>query len=267
MLVNIECNNNMIVNNVEQEADLLYLKLIWIAMLRMIFMFFTLAMSFSNAFAQINKDSVFLYQAKEVAINTFDKEYDSQLSINKGIIFRPIDGRVFDGSTYLGDKEIYKGNVLYKDEWFNNIDLVYDIKSDNLIHVKRTGEWIGLSKNEVRNFSLGNRNFINLESNGIEPSGFYELIFSDKIQVLAKHSLDISTYNTQTSKRDLTQVVVYMINNNNVFYVINSRNDLLRAFKDKRNEIVAFLKTENLDVKKSPEMVIKEVIIFYNKLK
>lgn len=233
-------------------------------MLRTIFIAGILMLSFFGAIGQNTSDSLFLAQSKSKALAVFDKNYDAQLPINKGVIFRPIDSKIYYGSTYLGEG-INKGNVLYRGEWYPNVDLVYDMNSDNLIHVKQTGEWITLMKDEIKSFSLGKRNFISTKLED-GASGFYELIFSAKNQLLAKHSIKIGNYNTKIFRKEIKQKVNYIINNKNVYYEIFSKSDVLRAFKDKRNEVANYIKKENLDFNDDLETSIKKVMIFYDKL-
>jgi hypothetical protein len=224
-----------------------------------------LVLSFTHVFSQQIVGEALNNEAKQNALKIFDELYSNQLPISKGVIFRPIDSKVYAGSTYLGGG-INKGRVIYNGILYSDVDLVYDLKSANLIHVKSTGEWISLIKSDVKMFTLGERDFINLKVREDSVANFYEVILSGQNQLLAEHSIKIGNYNTKIFRRELEQKVRYLAQNKNSYYYVNSKNDVQKAFKDKKLEVSKFIKNEGLDFNNNLIESIKEVMRYYNKL-
>lgn len=218
------------------------------------------------ASAQSTTDSLFYSKSKSNAISFFEQRYDPQLAINKGTIFRQVNLDEYYGTTILGKNLIYKGNVVFQGETYADVDLAYDVKSDNLIHVKTTGEWILLLKSAVAHFNLGDRNFVNLSVPKQQINGFYEVLSAGTTQVLAKHRIVANRYYPGTFKKELEVKTVYFIQNKSMFYPIKSKNDLANALIDKKKEVLNFMKEQSLSLKDNEVQAIKAVVNFYNNL-
>ncbi len=225
-----------------------------------------LLLSFTNSFSQDATNTSAVHPGKGVALASFDKLYFDQLPISKGVIFRPIDSKLYAGSTYLGEKQNYLGDVFYQKEWYTGLTLIYDVYTDQLIHIKPTGEGIVLVKPEVEAFTLEGRRFINNPAVEGQGPSFFELILAGKAEVLVKHSIKIGNYNVRTLQRPLQNRTRLIIYNAGDYYEINGRSDVLAALKNKRSEISAFIKNQKPDFKNSLEESVKRIVVYFNQL-
>ena len=220
---------------------------------------------FSNLFAQKKIDSIFYSKAKENAVNFFNQKYESQLPINKGFIYRQsLSQTEYFGTTFFGEHPTYRGDIFYSGNLYENVELAYDLQNDNIIHIKPTGEWIVLIKSKTSYFDLGNRHFITTAADS--SKAFYELLSDGKAQLLAKHVLVINKYLAGSFKKEISRTAISYVNVNGQIYPARSRNDLLKAFSDKRKDVANYIKEQDLSFGKNSDSSVLSVVKYYNGL-
>jgi hypothetical protein len=89
------------------------------------------------------------------------------------------------GHPYFDQEGMQYGSIVYEGILYRNIPMLYDLVRDQPIVFNREGYMLGLSREKVKEFSLSGHRFIHT------PSGFYDLLCSGTITILAKRTKSI----------------------------------------------------------------------------
>ncbi|MCK7589959.1 hypothetical protein M0G43_05175 [Subsaxibacter sp. CAU 1640] len=143
------------------------------------------------------------------------------------------------------------GKVNYNSQNYNQSQLKYDLLEDNLLF-QNTHYDIILEHTLVSSFSVHGRNFVKLSEKASNFSfyknGYFEVVLNNDMGILyVKHEKfkkkrlgDKVSYYTYSIKKTL--LLEYESN----FYEVDSKNDLLGIFSERKDEIKLFYKNNNL---------------------
>lgn len=175
-----------------------------------------------------------------------------------------LQGRVYfsiypaiKGSQYL-DTDWSLGNIRIQDRAYQDVPLLYDIYTDDLIllHLEsKSFNLIRLIKEYIQGFNLGDRHFINLAyspylETGLNP-GFYELLLADRISLLSKrrHLLKTEEAISSFSRKDM----IYLVKDGQAHRVSNRKSVVNAIGESYKKSIYSFLKKERTRLKKASD--------------
>lgn len=168
-----------------------------------------------------------------------------------------IQGRFYDpiypyinGSQYLSRNWIL-GEIEYLDKAYKNLPILYDIYIDQILLVDLSNQGpniVRLNKDYIRSFSLSDRHFINYNYSHYKNSGlaqgYYEVLFEDQVQLLAKRN------NNRTIKNSINHFLRkdswYLIRDGKAFKIHNKKSFYAAAGQDIKSELSKILKKERV---------------------
>ena len=187
------------------------------------------------------------------AQSSIDEHFDQtvgkeNLPLNNGVFYYNLYKTNNTNQYYYTNKYLV-GNIVYEDQFYNNVNLKYDIYKDILIF-KPYGEsenfGIELINDKVSQFSINNKKFINLSNitkdsiKGIK--GYYEENFvSERISFYIKHKKGTKTFiQNQAVYNDFEVENEFLLLINNNYNQIKNKKDVVTLFTQYKNEINNF---------------------------
>ncbi len=227
-------------------------------------------LSLGSAKAQLSsKDSSFLQNSVKNVLTFYDQNIGEQSGKFNGSqnIGYPI--AVLDKNPYYNSPNFARGYIIYDHVFYNNVSLLYDEAAD-LVILQDSSHKIELISEKLDGFGILDDQFKYLvkneiTSNDLLKSGFYQVLVDNKISLYKKETKKISE---QIIGTDLTyQIETYThhyVLKDNQYHEIQSKNTIIRLFKDKEKEIKRFIKTQHLSYRKEKDNMLKDVVEYYN---
>jgi len=232
------------------------------------------AICISSSFAQATQgDSTYLQNTLAQTIAGFDKAIDQQ-------------SRLYNGQEYLGYDRVIKGTALFPLDattWlpgqvnydgitYKNIPMMYDIYRDVAVVLlyNKFSKYILISE-RVRDFTLLDHHFVRVEVDSLAnpgiSTGFYDQLYSGKIQVLAKRIKTIQTSTVQiTLETYFSEKHSYYLRKGNTYYSIGSQRSILNVLKDKKKQLQQYIRDNNIQFRDDPEENMAKIAAYYDQL-
>ena len=123
--------------------------------------------------AQGLADTSFIATASANAIKKYDEFIEGQTGLYSGTEYRTPD-RTNDQHPFFVDFDWQPGNVVYNGEFYDNINLLYDITSDVLvIEHFYNGQEVALIKAKVEKFRIGKHSFVHMNDASLLPGRWH----------------------------------------------------------------------------------------------
>jgi len=197
----------------------------------------------------------------EIALSNASQLYSKTLGKNNHLN----NGREYnyrhigvEGNPFFGENNWNKGSVYYDNQLYEDINMKFDVHNNVLIIVyyDNKGFFVNLQlvNDKIASFSWPGHYFVKIEADTVKnpelSSGFYDLLYNGRINVLAKYTKSIQkNYNSTLYlqifyKKDF----FYIRNGKNVFKVARKRS-ILKALPNKERELKAYIKKHKLKFK------------------
>jgi len=194
---------------------------------------------------------------------------DKQLLLN-GRIWRNQHSKAVGDQFFLSNMFL-KGSVFFNGRRFDNLDLLYDIYSDELLLRSVSYPVIIMNKEMVDSFILvfDNRNYPVINAGNDSPGvlrGYVNIIYEGPSTLYVKYKKNIQPLAVD-GRYDLfhSDHSVYLKKGEEIVAV--GKKELLNLLEDKRKEIRLYLKSNSLKLRqKDPETYIP-VLRYYDSLK
>jgi hypothetical protein len=208
------------------------------------------------------------------ALNFYSGALGDQSPIYNGPEYYPFDPRIKGNAYFLDVNGFTAGSVYYDGVRYNGVPMLYDIYSDKVVvllynHYSK----FSLLNERVKSFSFLDHQFINirpdsLPANSAIKAGFYDLLYSGKLQVLVKRSKDMQTTSGSFSAPEtyFNLVTRYYLKKNNTYYAITSRGTLMDVLKDRKKELQQYIKSNQIKFRKQPEEAMVKIASYYDHL-
>ena len=164
------------------------------------------------------------------------------------------------------------GSVFYDGQLFESVPMMYDIVKDKVVikYQSRSG-LIQLQSERVARFSYNNHRFIRIERNeeaGINiPTGFYELLYDGKLQVLARR---VKQRQEQIENNKVNVYFLpknfYYIKKDGVYHSIPSKKAALDLLGDQKKALKKHLRDQRIKYRKARENAIVQMATKYDQL-
>lgn len=195
------------------------------------------------------------------------------------------ENALYNGSQYLSNNVAFvngqpfflsnrplSGSVLYKGLMYENLRLMYDLTRQQLVLIHPVNiQRIKLNTADVLQFTIEDHRFLNLQQATQNiPAGIYELLFKGKVTKLIKNNKKSITEELTSSSG-----ILYYIKEENTYYIqhgdryfpLSNRRSVLRAFSDRKKEMIQFMKTHKVSPRANNEAAYKLIAAYYDQLK
>jgi hypothetical protein len=173
-----------------------------------------------------------------------------------------------EGIAYYQTKEWQPGTIVYRDVFYPEVFLKYDlVQNEVIIRHFNGGMGITLFTPRIKEFSLAGKKFIHFtgSKNSNLPPGLYEELEKGTISLYVNRSKSIfeSTSGLQIERKFIESNTYYALKDG-IWYKIRKDGTLFDLVRDKKNEIKNDLKKKGLKYKKNQEATLKEIVSYYN---
>jgi hypothetical protein len=223
----------------------------------------------SQASAQsFTTDSSFYKEAIRNTTVFYRKQIASQSLLYNGKLYYPAVNDI-KGHPYLLSDTIFTGSIVFDHVLYEDVQLQYDILNDDVIVVyPGQGIKLKLNKYKVGSIKINNRLFINSsldEENSKKNTdvGFYEILYSKKIKVLAKRKKLINSIVTQDGRNSSykEQTSYYILFENNLYPIKNMRS-VYKIFPKRKSELRALYNSNKIGSTGFEQTLIKTIESF-----
>jgi len=224
--------------------------------------------------AQLPADSVSRDQLIENTIVAFNSAIGEQARLYNGPeydIYEPF----IKGNAYFNDnKEFVTGNVEYDGFKFKDASMLYDMHKDVLVVLSANKvSKIALIKERLSNFDMAGHHFVNINADTLAKSsniasGIYDELYGGKSRVLVKRRKNLQEAGNLSGAIEtyFNSLKETFLLHNGVYTSVGSKGSVLDVFKDKKEELRRYIKSDNIDFKKNQELAITMVATYYDRL-
>jgi hypothetical protein len=216
--------------------------------------------------------------AQQIALNHIKDAYNTAIGEQSRLYNGPeydTYSPVIKGSANFLDKDDFApGTVTYDGIFYKDVPMIYDINKNVVVALlyNKFSKYILLNE-RIQSFDLLNHHFIHIITDSLNKNtaisdGFYDQVYSRRLEVLVKRSKSIQntsgtntleTYFTATSRS-------FYLKKDNSYYSIGGQSALLTVLKDKKKELLQYIKTNKIKFKKTPEEAMVAIANQYDEL-
>ena len=174
------------------------------------------------------------------------------------------------GHPYFEANQWAKGDLHYKEKFYPQVDLLYDLINDEVVLMHHGGSLkIKLFKDELSQFSLAGHTFIKIASTEGKPApipaGFYDQLYKGDLQLLVKRTKVISepVANTKNPSEIIQQNTFYIVKDG-AYHKVAKKAQALKVLKDQKKELRQLLRRENINFRKNPELALTRMVEYYD---
>lgn len=181
----------------------------------------------------------------------------------KGTPYFPLDAQTWATGEVTYDGVLYKG-----------VPMMYDIVKDVVVALLYNHfSMYTLIDDRVQDFSFSGHHFVRISADSLVndksgiSTGFYDQIYSGKLEVVAKWSKTIqqTSSSSTTLESYFTDTHDYYLRKGNTYYKVNSQSTFLNALKDKKAALQQYLRSNKIKFKQNPELAMIALATYYDK--
>jgi hypothetical protein len=178
----------------------------------------------------------------------------------------------FEGSQYLFNDIFLPGSLSFNNHLFRNLQIRYDILSDEIMIPQNRDVIIQLNKEMVDSFTLVFNNkeyrFLNLRDDSLlGSSGYFNVLYRGKSTLYAKYIKTIATVITDKSNGYFNEIMHLILVLDGEDYKISRLRDFMDLVPVEKERIRSYIREKRLRVTiKDPDSFIP-VIRYYDSLK
>ena len=213
-------------------------------------------------------DTAFLTASKTKIVSLYAESIQQQSRLYNGTDYVLYQSRDEEHPFFDVDDWAF-GSITYWGELYENVPVMYDLSTDQVITEHNRGNPIKLIPEKVDGFVIANHTFQRLTSNGTNKvvDGFYERLHDGKSKVYAKHQ---KVYREDITAREVIPrfegSVRYFILKNGVLYQVKKKGSVLDTFAEHRQEVKTFLKKNRIRFNDNRAVAIIRVAQYYDTL-
>jgi len=207
---------------------------------------------------------------------------DTALQKATGIFYSAVNDNavLYNGTEYVMYDQRIKGtpyfldgqqtaDIAYNGTLYNNVPLIYELVNNNIV-IREFGQgvFINLINQKVQYFTFFNHTFLHLvpdSTDKVITNDFYDRIYNGTVKVFVKRQ-KIVFEEPNTFEKSFVEKDHYFIYKNNNYYAVNDYGAVIDVFKDKKKDLVKYLRQNNIKYKKGPEYAIAKMAEYYDTL-
>ncbi|HEX6223861.1 MAG TPA: hypothetical protein VFZ52_05600 [Chryseolinea sp.] len=214
-------------------------------------------------------DTAFLAQSGKKALAIYSTTIAHQSRLYNGSDYVIYFSRE-EEHPYFGTDDWVDGSIVYWDELYEDVPILFDLSVDQVIVEHERGNPIRLVPDKVERFTIMDHTFVRLlrdEKNKISD-GFYDELYHGETTVYAKY---FRTYRETLEAPKIIphfdeSVRYYLVKDGN-FHVVKSKGSVLDVLADRKSELKNFLRKNRIRFKNDRENAIVRLAEFYDTLK
>lgn len=204
------------------------------------------------------------------AISVYAKTLKANIHLYNGSEYIDYDHRI-KGNPFFQSLFYTRGNIVYDGILYTNVAMFYDILNDDVVIKNYNDTALLLVKEKISSFDILNHHFIQLHFDSsekrIENDAFYDVLCDGSAKLFARRKkVIVEKIVLQNSESSFNETDTYFIYNKNIFYGIKNKASVLNAFKDKKTELIKFLRRSKIRFKRNPEAAMIKMVTYYNTL-
>jgi hypothetical protein len=213
-------------------------------------------------------DTSFLAQSKSKSIALYAATILDQSRLFNGsdyIVYMPKD----EEHPYYGSDDWTIGSVVYWDELYENVQLLFDLSIDQVIVEHDRGSPVRLIPEKVQQFTMLGHTFVRLvkDDKNKLSDGFYDQLYNGKSKVYAKHSKSYrETLQAPKVIPSFDEGVRYYVVKDGNFHVVKTKGSVLQVLSDRKSELKNFLRKNRIRYNDDREKTIVRLTEFYDSL-
>ncbi len=174
-----------------------------------------------------------------------------------------------NGFAYFESNEWQAGTVTHNNVLYKDVLLKYDLLTDDLVVMHPNNFFaVTLVKERVQSFTIGNQEFIYIpETNslGLKQAGFYHMMVTGKLSVLAKRSklVEEKTSVGEVERTVISKEQFFAVKDGRAHPVTNEES-VLGLLGEQGRKIRAHLKSREIKFRKHKEVALTEIATYYN---
>lgn len=222
---------------------------------------------------QASADSVFVQRSYARAVAAYNKSTRDQLLLYNGVEYKPFP-EPYDGHPYFESEYVEEGQVSYDGELYENVPMQYDLLTDLLVleHYDQKG-YVGMMKphqDKVRLFTLLEHTFILIDgdsTNGVLKDGFYDLLYSGSVKVLAKRKKSVvRDYEYSQLKTSFPQKNSYYLVIDGQYYPVKNKRSVVKALQGNKKLLNEYVRKNQLDFTNNKEKSMVALAAYHDQI-
>ena len=217
-------------------------------------------------------------QSISQSLNSISDYFDTQVSHQNSHLY---NGRLYINSYLVlnsknqflkTNKNYTKGSITIENITFNEIELQYDLFSQELIvkpDPKTSLYGVIVDSTKLTHFTMYGLHFVNLK-NVVTHSlqGIYELSIDKPISLLVKHKAKrFKILDKNLIHYEFEPTYNYYLVYNNNYIPVNSKKDCIKIFPNFKKEVKNFYSENAYTEKNDPKEFMKKLVLYINTLK
>nr|WP_221452729.1 hypothetical protein [Mucilaginibacter sp. FT3.2]MBB6231550.1 hypothetical protein [Mucilaginibacter sp. FT3.2] len=222
--------------------------------------------------AQSAADSAGYDLAVNNLVNHFYQGVGQQSRLYNGFVYDSYDSSI-KGNAYLDDVDAWKGGTVdYDGQSFENVPMLYDIYTDQLVVLLYNhASPFALVNNKITSFDLHGRHFVRVPNNNLGiKTGFYEQLYDGKSQVLKKVEKALKSVSGSNGRERYftpsADAPDYYMKKGGTYYKVSSQNSVLDLLADKKKELKQHIKDKHIQFDGLRELALASVAAYYDSL-
>jgi hypothetical protein len=200
----------------------------------------------------------------------FDSVLREQEPVHRGAEYWWFPHKILNGIVYFHSDTITKGRLQYYNRSYNNVPLIYDQSTDELITVDLAGKvMIRLFSPEVGSFKIHGSEFIRLQdSSNPLRQGFWQVLVQSEPMVLKR---ELKTIRTRVIDHKLARLIeaqrFYRVFYKGKYHEVQDRKAMIGVFADHKKELQIFLRKNRRRFRKAGyETMLVRTAEYYSQL-
>lgn len=223
-----------------------------------------------SAFPQSGEDSTFLHATIGHTVTLYREAIGVQARLYNGSRYLAPEHSI-DDHPFFSSVDWLTGDVFYDGEFFQEVPLMFDLHSEQLIaeHAS-TGHAIQLVREKLQHFTIDGHRFEKMgdEASGLPQQGFYDILYDGETRVVVKRQKILleeiigSTVQVTFSERNR-----YFLLKDGVYSSVRNKASVLKVLGDRKQELRKFLKQQRIYFTENRERLLKSVAEHYDQIK
>jgi hypothetical protein len=218
---------------------------------------------------QYSADTSFVHEGKKKIVASYAAAIQQQSRLYNGSDYVMYISRDEEHPYFTLGDWIF-GSVTYWNELYENVPLMYDISTDQIITEHNRGNPIKLHPEKVQAFTLNDHLFVKLkpDANNKIQEGFYDQLYKGDSKVYARH---IKVYREKLESKEVipiyNEVTRYYVLKDSTYYPVKSKGSVIKVFADKKAEVKSFVRKNRIKVSSDREDAFVRIARHYDSLK
>ena len=215
---------------------------------------------------------------QQIVLNHIKETYNTAIGQQSRLYSGPeydVYSPIIKGNANFLDKvDFVPGTVTYDGIFYKDVPMIYDINRNVVVALlyNKFSRYMLLHE-RVQSFDLLNHHFVHIVADSLDKNiaigdGFYDQIYNQGLEILVRRSKSIQTTSgTNTLETYFTPASLsFYLKKDNSYYSIGGQSALLAVLKDKKKQLLQYIKANKIKFNKTPEEAIVAIVSRYDEL-